>query len=911
VQGLPGGNKVVSAGWSKAFTGIQAGTIVTLTYKDSSGCQFQSWWVSGGQAPTGNPIAVTVNSDREVIALCLPVTVTPTPTPFVQVQITSPEDGYSTDNRLLTMLGTVTSTNDINIETGATITLNGESRSLPLTHQGTEGYNYIFSTTLELVQGSNSIMVTATDSQNNSGSDTVTVNADIPIVPISIELTWNTNGTDVDSHLIAPCYPMWDSFGDCYFGHRNPDWDNSGGSSAGDPSLDVDDTNGYGPENIVLVAPPFDGIYQYKVHYYSDNGYGPSTATVKIWINGVKGFEGNRTLSSGQVWDCACIEWQSESGTVTAGSSCSLRTLTVTSEGCCPILVEGLPCGERTVPAGTTRVFYGIAQNGNVTLTAQSGDFCSFGNWTIDGEVADSGSAIQLTMDTDHTAIAACTPLYTLTVTNTGCWAVYITGLPDQGQQEEWVDQNETREFPGIPKDTQVTITPSQGDGILFTGWYVDAEGSPRLDNPLVITMGADHQVTAVCVPEYNLTVTSQGCCPVLVEDLPGGNQTVPAGDSNAFYHIPENTEITLTAQTGDSCRFDYWTVDDQLPNTNQTIVVTMDSDQYVTAVCTPLYTLTVTSEGCCPILVSNLPQGNQTVPAGGNSTFSGIPQDTEITLEAVDEGNCTFDYWEIHSFEVTGDNLKITQVTMNDNHTAICWSHVPTTYTLSVTSSGCCPIDVTGLPGNPTIPAGGNATFTGIPQGTEVTLYAQGGDFCSFDYWVIDAGNQTEENPITLTMNQNHAATVVCSEETIVWRNPSNGHYYELVYVDEGINWLEASVAAASRVFEGIPGHLATVTSAEENLWLTDTFTGDALHYHWIGGFQLPDSTEPDGGWKWVTGEPWDFSNWFQGEPNNDGGSEDSVLFDHLVTDAGKSWNDGDGTRTIYGYLVEYEYLY
>jgi hypothetical protein len=65
---------VVSAGWSKAFTGIQAGTIVTLTYKDSSGCQFQSWWVSGGQAPTGNPIAVTVNSDREVIALCLPVT---------------------------------------------------------------------------------------------------------------------------------------------------------------------------------------------------------------------------------------------------------------------------------------------------------------------------------------------------------------------------------------------------------------------------------------------------------------------------------------------------------------------------------------------------------------------------------------------------------------------------------------------------------------------------------------------------------------------------------------------------------------------------------------------------------------------------------------------------------------------
>jgi len=643
---------VVSAGWSRAFTGIQAGTIVTLTYQASSGCQFYGWWISGGQAPTGNPIAVTVNSDREVIALCLPVTVTPTPTPFVQVQITSPADGSTFTTRLIPVVGTIVGGSEI---TGATITLNGESRSLPLTHQGTEGYNYTFSTTLELVQGSNSITVTATDSQNNSGSDTVTVNADIPIVPISIELTWNTNGTDVDSHLIAPCYPMWDSFGDCYFGHRNPDWDNSGGSSAGDPSLDVDDTNGYGPENIVLVAPPFEGTYQYKVHYWSDNGYGPSTATVKIWINGVKVFQGDRTLSSGQVWDCACISWPS--GTVTAGP-CSLRTLTVTSQGCCPVLVEGLPCGDRTVPLGETRVFYGIAQNGNVTLTAQSGDFCSFGNWTIDGEVADSGSAIQLTMDTDHTAIAACTPLYTLTVINDGCWGISITGLPDQGQQEEWIEGNATFV---LPEGTEVTLQSSDGDGIAFTGWYVDAEGSPRLDNPLTITMGTDHHVTAVCVNEYNLTLTSAGCCPIQVE----------------------------------------------------------------------------------------LPDGNQTVPAGGNSTFSGIPQGTVVTLEAVEEGNCTFDYWEVHSTDGDYGYTKITQVTMNDNHTAICWSHIPTTYTLTVYSvvscydgecyGGCCPIEVTWDGGNETVPAYGNETFD-IPQGTMVTLDPLAdADTCYFYYWIID----------------------------------------------------------------------------------------------------------------------------------------------------------------------------
>jgi hypothetical protein len=580
-----------------------------------------------------------------------------------QVDITSPGDGSTFTTRLIPVVGTVVGDSEI---TGGNITHNGESRSLPLTHQGTEGYNYIFSTTLELVQGSNSITVTATDSLNNSGSDTVTVNAVIPIVPISIELTWNTNGTDVDSHLIAPCYPMWDDFGDCYFGNWNPDWDNSGNSSAGDPSLDVDDTNGYGPENIVLVAPPFDGIYQYKVHYWSDGGYGPSTATVKIWINGVKGFEGNRTMSSGQVWDCACISWPS--GTVTAGL-CSLRTLTVTSEGCCPIQVGGLPCGNRTVPAGATRVFYGIAPNSNITLTAQSGAFCQFDSWTV-GDVPQEGHQITVTMDTDHTAIAACTPLYTLTVTNTGCWPIYVPDLSGGGQEGTLIYNGNTTEFPGIPEDTQVILEAFDGDGIVFTGWYVDAEQSPRLNSTLTITLDADHQVTAVCVPEYNLTVTSEGCCPILVEGLSEGNQTVDAGEKRTFYGILENTGVTLTAQTGDSCRFDDWTVDDQLPNTNQTIVVTMDDDYDVTAECTPLYTLTVTSEGCCSIFVT-WDGGNGTVNAGGNQTFV-LPQGTEVTADALEGDGCYFYDWYVDE-ETSPRDAPLT-ITMDANHEA--WAY-------------------------------------------------------------------------------------------------------------------------------------------------------------------------------------------------------------------------------------------
>lgn len=418
------------------------------------------------------------------------------------------------------MSGDVTSTNAINTGTGATITLNGESSPLPLTLVTSSPYDYSFSTSVELVQGNNTITVTASDGQGNSGSDSVTVFATIPVIGIRAELTWDTNDTDLDSHLIAPCYAENDSFGDCYYANRNPNW---GGSSASNPSLDQDVTTGYGPEYIVLIAPPFNGIYQYKVYYYSDHGNGPSTATVRIWINDELVFQGNKTLSDEQWWNCASIDWPS--GNVTPGYSGN--NLTVTSSGCCPILVEGLPCGNQTVSAGTTGTFYGINPDSTITLTAQTGDFCKFGNWTVDGEVRDSGNSIEVPMDTDHVAVATCIPLYTLSVTNNGCSDVSVSGFDPvpQGGNATFV----------LPEGTDVTLQAYGGDNIVFTGWYVDGEQSVPVNDTLEITMDADHDVTAVCVNEYSLSVTSEGCCPIQVSGLPGGNQTVDAGGNTTF----------------------------------------------------------------------------------------------------------------------------------------------------------------------------------------------------------------------------------------------------------------------------------------------------------------------------------------------------------------------------------------
>jgi uncharacterized protein YfaP (DUF2135 family) len=216
--------------------------------------------------------------------------------------------------RLIAVQGTVVSSSEI---AGATITHNMESRLLELTFEGEGSYNYSFDTAIELLQGWNTITVSAIDSDGWSGNDTVVVFADIAGCAIRIELTWNTTDTDLDSHLIAPGHQFGDEYWDCYFADENPDWDDTGDSSDGDPALDVDDTDGYGPEHIVLCVPPFNGVYIYKVHYFSDHGHGVSTATVKIWIDEVLVFTASRSLSDDEVWDCACIAWPS--GIVSAG----------------------------------------------------------------------------------------------------------------------------------------------------------------------------------------------------------------------------------------------------------------------------------------------------------------------------------------------------------------------------------------------------------------------------------------------------------------------------------------------------------------------------------------------------------------------------------------------------------------
>ncbi len=147
----------------------------------------------------------------------------------------------------------------------------------------------------------------------------------IPNEKISVELTWTNpedpdetddTGSDVDLHLVKMGPGAWfETPYDVYF--RNPN--NSGAGSAiwspESPSLDIDDRDGLGPENIQMDDPANCEWYAIGVHYYKQL-FGTAYVTIRVYIDGNQVFEKiNKPLArGGQFWDVARIHWSS--GTV-------------------------------------------------------------------------------------------------------------------------------------------------------------------------------------------------------------------------------------------------------------------------------------------------------------------------------------------------------------------------------------------------------------------------------------------------------------------------------------------------------------------------------------------------------------------------------------------------------------------
>ncbi|MES2462529.1 MAG: hypothetical protein V4671_18250 [Armatimonadota bacterium] len=133
-----------------------------------------------------------------------------------------------------------------------------------------------------------------------------------------------------------------------------------------------------------------------------------------------------------------------------------------------------------------------------------------------------------------------------------------------------------------------------------------------------------------------------------------------------------------------------------------------------------------------------------------------------------------------------------------------------------------------------------------------------------------------------------------------VVIFNPANNHYYQSF--DGSMTWQEAYKEASLHTFQGVKGHLATVTNQEEY----DFIVGSLFVYDsWSGGYR--DATQltavPNHGWKWITGEPWGYTNWNEGAPN------DKELKAKVLSfwTGSQKWSAHDITHKPWGYVVEY----
>jgi hypothetical protein len=153
----------------------------------------------------------------------------------------------------------------------------------------------------------------------------------IPKDNFLVQLSWDTPGTDIDLHVTKLsdagqyCFQSTNSatvvsgffaqscennadcnYAGCDDGAGDPDWDAVLGASPGDPSLDIDDTQGFGPENInVDVMTP--GMYLVGIDGYRTDA--ESGSTVRIFIFGRLSGEFFDGVLNHEFWEVALVRW--------------------------------------------------------------------------------------------------------------------------------------------------------------------------------------------------------------------------------------------------------------------------------------------------------------------------------------------------------------------------------------------------------------------------------------------------------------------------------------------------------------------------------------------------------------------------------------------------------------------------
>lgn len=192
-----------------------------------------------------------------------------------------------------------------------------------------------------------------------------------PDEAIHIELLWDTpndndqtdeNGADLDMHFVHPLAVgsgnydgdrdglpdgYFDIPFDCFWANKQPNWASLDQTVDDNPGLDLDDTDGTGPENLNLNIPENGKLYKVGVHYWDDHGFGISYATLRVYIYANMVFEVDGVeLFKHDMWTVTNIAWPPTGVAPEVIKVCSGGTTACESDAEC----GGGTCGYRIAP---------------------------------------------------------------------------------------------------------------------------------------------------------------------------------------------------------------------------------------------------------------------------------------------------------------------------------------------------------------------------------------------------------------------------------------------------------------------------------------------------------------------------------------------------------------------------------
>lgn len=208
---------------------------------------------------------------------------------------------------------------------------------------------------------------------------------------LEVSVSWTPSSVDLDLYMVKETGDACDAetcgVHSCQEDATRPDWDGSGGPSAGDPSITVS-TMGGDPETIILPQPQ---LLEYIAAVHHDTpGGATANATIEFKLNGQVVQTHSQTLNPDDFWKALSIDLSQANptvppGTVDAGfTGCGAQTCSSDAE--CPV---GTVCS-LTIPSlpGTCVVGCrndaecgsGLVCNGSnncVSSVLQWGDACT------------------------------------------------------------------------------------------------------------------------------------------------------------------------------------------------------------------------------------------------------------------------------------------------------------------------------------------------------------------------------------------------------------------------------------------------------------------------------------------------------------------------------------------------------